>query len=98
MPVLGCAGRCRSGLEMMALRAGLCLAIVVAHVVEPPTRVELMAAGANRVCLRAGQPEAETWLEGPRYFDNVKEELLLHGACGGDEINFCAVIPAESMG
>ena len=66
MPVLGCAGRCRTGLEMMALRVGLCLAIVVAHVVEPPTRVELMAAGANRVCLRAGQPEAETWLEGPR--------------------------------
>ena len=35
---------------------------------------------------------------GTAYFDNVKEELLLHGACGGDEINFCAVIPAESMG
>eukprot|EP01043_Picozoa_sp_COSAG02_P016606 COSAG02_NODE_735_length_17872_cov_20.966860_4_plen_175_part_00 len=58
-PVLHVRTRCRSGLEMMALRAALCLAIVVAHVVEPPTRVELMAAGANRVCLRAGQPERD---------------------------------------
>eukprot|EP01043_Picozoa_sp_COSAG02_P006253 COSAG02_NODE_177_length_31154_cov_32.205152_1_plen_1006_part_10 len=91
-------------LEMMALptalRAMLCLAMVtvaVVHSVTPMTRVELMVAGADRVCLRPDQPEAETWVEGPQCFVNVKDELLVQGACAGDAINFCAVIPAEAF-
>ena len=82
-----------------ALGVMLCLAVVTVavrtHLVTSVSRVELMAAGADRVCLRPDRPEAETWAEGPQCLVNVHDELLLQGACAG--VNFCAVIPAEAF-
>ena len=47
-----------------ALGVMLCLAVVTVavrtHLVTSVSRVELMAAGADRVCLRPDRPEAET--------------------------------------
>jgi hypothetical protein len=58
-----------------------------------PTPVELMAGGANRVCLRPGRPEADSWLAGPQCFEDVKERLGLE-----DDVNFVAVLKAEAFG
>ena len=52
-----------------------------------PTPVELMAGGANRVCLRPGRPEADSWLAGPQCFEDVGERLGLE-----DDVNFVAVL------
>ena len=38
--------------------------------VSDPTPVAQMVGGANRVCLRPGRPETDSWLAGPQCFED----------------------------